>query len=136
MKINALLFGTKSFALPWATLLLRLGTGFFMTHYGWEKLTHFSEKAADWPDPLHVGSFMSLALTVFAELVCSVLVTIGFLTRPALVVLIATMLIIIFVVHAGQPLSEREHALLFLFPYAALFLLGPGPYAVDSLIKK
>jgi putative oxidoreductase len=60
----------------------------------------------------------------------------GFLTRPALAVLLVTMLLIIFVIHAGHPLSEREHAFSFLIPFLAVFLLGPGRFSIDTLIKK
>lgn len=79
---------------------------------------------------------MSLGLTVFSELVCSALLIAGLLTRPALAVLIATMLIIIFVIHAGDPVTDREHAFLFLIPFVAIFLFGPGQYSLDALIKK
>jgi putative oxidoreductase len=136
MNFKNLLFSTQRYASDLAMLILRVGSGFFLARWGWDKWVSFGEKAADWPDPLHVGSYASLALTVFAELVCSVLVMIGFLTRPALAVLLVTMLIIIFVIHAGHPLSEREHAFSFLIPFAALFLLGAGRYSIDALIRK
>jgi putative oxidoreductase len=136
MNIRNLLVSTHSMGAGWAALLLRLGAGFFMALHGWEKLINFNEKVTGWPDPLGVGDFASLSLTVFSELVCSVLVMLGLFTRPALAVLIITMLIIVFVVHAGDPLGDREHALLFLIPYVALFLLGPGRLSVDSLLKK
>jgi putative oxidoreductase len=136
MKMKRLIFGTHRYAPDLAILILRIGFGFFLAHYGWNKLIHFDEKVAGWPDPLHVGSFLSLSLTVFSELVCSLLVMIGFLTRPALAVLMVTMFIIIFVIHAGDPLSEREHGFSFLIPFLAIFLLGPGQYSVDAAIKK
>jgi putative oxidoreductase len=136
MKIRNLLFNTNRYAPDLAILILRLGAGFFLARWGWDKWISFDEKAVDWPDPLHVGHFTSLALTVFAELVCSILVMAGFLTRPALAVLLVTMLLIIFVIHAGHPLSEREHAFSFLIPFLAVFLLGPGRFSIDTLIKK
>lgn len=136
MKLKSLLFSNARYSPDLAILVLRLGAGFFLARWGWDKFISFDEKAVDWPDPLHVGHGVSLALTVFSELVCSVLVIIGLLTRPALAVLIVTMLIIIFVIHAGQPLSEREHAFSFLIPFIALLLLGPGRFSLDALIRK
>lgn len=136
MNIRNLLFSTQVLWADGAALLLRLGMGFFMASYGWNKMINFNEKVAGWPDPLRVGTFASLSLTVFAELACAVLVMIGLFTRPALAVLIGLLAVIVLVVHAGQPLSEREHALLFLISYAALFLFGPGRYSLDYLLKR
>lgn len=136
MRLKQLLVGTHRYNPDLAILVLRVGSGFFLAIHGWNKFVHFDEKVADWPDPLHVGSFVSLGLTVFSELVCSALLIAGLLTRPALAVLIATMLIIIFVIHAGDPVTDREHAFLFLIPFVAIFLFGPGQYSLDALIKK
>ena len=57
-------------------LLLRMSCALMLLH-GWSKFTNFSEDSLDWPDPLHVGSTVSCALTVFAELFCTLFVAIG-----------------------------------------------------------
>jgi putative oxidoreductase len=105
-----------------------------MVHHGYEKLQSLLAGSTDFPDPLHVGGQMSLALTVFAEFFCSILVAFGLFTRFALVPLIICMLVIVLVVSAKESLSDKEHALLFLVAYVALLCTGAGKFSVDSLI--
>ncbi|MCU0419713.1 MAG: DoxX family protein [Cyclobacteriaceae bacterium] len=126
-------------ARPWASdlalLVLRLSCGLMVVH-GWGKFEGFAERSAGWPDPFHVTPPVSLGLTVFAELVCSVLVVLGLFTRLALVPLIVCMAVAVFVIHGADPFGEKEHALLFLLPYVALLLAGPGRYSLDSALLK
>jgi putative oxidoreductase len=63
--------------------------------------------------------------------VCSLLVMVGFLTRPALLVLMFVMCVAAFVVHGSDPLSDKDHALLFLSIYLAIFVTGPGRLSMD-----
>lgn len=133
------LFKSLRSARPWsadgALLLVRLGCSLMLLHGG-NKLQHFAEWKDGWPDPLHVSPPVSLALTILAEFFCTLLVVAGLWTRLALLPLIVAMLVIVFVIHAPDPFSEREHALLFLFPYLALLLAGPGRFSVDGLLSK
>lgn len=119
----------------WGILFLRIGISFFMVHHGYDKLqTLISGGGADFPDPLHIGNKASLFLTVFAEFLGSLLLIVGFLTRFALISLIICMLVVIFVVHANDPLADKEHAYLFLIPYITLFFTGAGKYSVDARV--
>lgn len=83
---------------------------------------------------LGFGREISLVLAVFAEFFCSILVILGFATRFALFPLIITMLVAIFIAHGDDPFHVKEHALLFLFPYLSLLILGAGKYSLDYLI--
>lgn len=125
---------------PWATdlglLLLRLSVGILMMTHGWPKFIHYAERVDKFPDPLGVGHPASLLLTIFAELFCSGFLVIGLFTRFALIPLIITTLVIVFVVHGNDPLGDKEHGILFLIPYLALLLAGPGKYAADRLLKR
>ncbi len=85
-------------------------------------------------DPLGVGETTSLALAVFAEVICSLLLAFGLLTRWALVPLIITMAVAAFIVHASDGFRGMEMALLFGVSYLTLFLTGPGKYSMDSLL--
>lgn len=114
-----------------AVLILRVFPSFFMLLHGFQKLSKVF--AGDWSfaDPIGLGEGLSLSATIFAEVVCSLLVMVGFLTRPALLVLMFVMWVAAFVVHGADPFSDKEHALLFLIVYLAIFVTGPGRLSMD-----
>lgn len=119
-----------------AILLLRVPAGLFLMQYGWEKFSKYNEWSATFPDPLGVGSPVSLALAVLAELFCAGFLVLGLFSRFVLVPLIINMTVIALIVHASDPIKEREHALTFLFIFLALFLIGPGKYSLDRFLLK
>lgn len=133
--MKQILFSNKPWSIDTGILILRLSCGLMILH-GWSKFTEFSEGSLDWPDPLHVGMKASYTLTVFAELFCSILLIVGIFTRPAIIALIICMLVIVFIIHSGDPLADREHALLYLLSYVALLFTGPGKYSLDRLLVK
>lgn len=117
-------------------LLLRLSVGGLMAFtHGWGKLTNFSAMASQFPDPLGLGSTVTLTLVVFAEFFCALLVMLGAATRLAVIPLIMNMSVIAFIVHADDPWQRQEFALLFLVPFLTLLFTGSGQYAVDGLIR-
>lgn len=118
-------------------LLLRVGAGGLMAGaHGLDKLLTFTEKAASFGDPLGVGSTASLALAVFAEFFCAIAVALGLFTRFAAVPLVITMGVAAFIVHADDPFSKKELALLYGIPFLALVLTGPGDYSLDRLLRR
>ncbi|MEM9190826.1 MAG: DoxX family protein [Myxococcota bacterium] len=121
----------------WATdlglLVLRLSVGGFMfASHGLAKLLSFGDEFHRFADPIGLGSELSLILTVFSEVVCPVLLIVGFATRLAAVPLLITMLVAAFVVHGADPWAKKEFALLYAAPALAIFLLGPGKYSLDA----
>ncbi len=117
-----------------AMLILRLSLGATMLlAHGLPKLNGFPN--AEFPDPLGVGAVFSLALTIFAEVICSLLLMLGLWTRLALIPLMATMFVAFFLVHSDDPFRNKELALLYLFGYTTLFAGGPGSFAVDSRFR-
>lgn len=96
----------------------------------------FAEGPIKFPDPLGVGEALSLALTVFAEFFCALFVVIGLFTRQAVLPLIITMLVAIFVMHWGDSFAKKELAILYLIPYIILFFMGSGAWSVDGQIRK
>lgn len=117
-------------------LLLRLCFGGFIMTHGWPKLANFSEYVKQFPDPIGLGQNVALGLTIFAEFFCGALVTMGLLTRWATIPLIICMLVIIFVIHAADPLGKKETAYMFLFAFTAILITGPGKYSLDGVIGK
>ncbi len=129
------LFSAKTWFFDLGVLLLRLSSGLMLLH-GWSKFTNFSEGIKDWPDPFHVGVTVSYALTVFAELFCTIFLVFGLFTRVALIPLIVLMLVIVFIIHSGESFTDREHAIMYLMLYISLLFTGPGKYSFDKLIQK
>lgn len=118
-------------------LILRIGIGSFMLFaHGWGKLAGFAELADKFPDPIGLGSTLSLALAVFAEVVCSLLIIFGLGTRLASVPFLVTMLVAAFVVHADDPWGKKEFALLYAIPALSLVFTGGGRFSLDHLIRK
>ncbi|MFT3928550.1 MAG: DoxX family protein [Myxococcales bacterium] len=118
-------------------LLLRLGGGAFMAFsHGLPKLLAFSEKAAHFADPLHIGPVASFGLATGAEFVGALLVLVGFFTRPAAAAVLFTMLVAGLVQHAGDPWNKKELALLFALVFGTLLTTGPGALSVDAWLKR
>lgn len=118
-------------------LVLRVGIGLMMLlRHGWPKLASFSEIMDSFPDPLGVGSTMSLTLAVFGEAVCSVLIILGVATRFSALPFLITMLVAAFVVHGGDPWARKELALSYAVPALTLLLTGPGRFSVDAWLRR
>lgn len=113
-------------------LLLRVGFGCYMIVHGWQKLSAFSELSGKFPDPIGVGSQLSLVLAIGAELGCSILLVLGLGTRLAVLPLAFTMVIALFVIHGDDPWQKKELAACFLTVYGTLLLTGAGRYSIDS----
>ena len=120
-----------------ALLLLRLGFGGTMLlNHGWDKLTNFGSLSRSFPDPLGLGTFigstgghvLSLALCVFAEVVCAAAIVIGYQTRLAAAVLAFTMGVAFFVIHAPDPFNKKELAFVYMIAFVAIYCLGPGKH--------
>ncbi|KAF2519653.1 DoxX family protein [Flavobacterium salilacus subsp. salilacus] len=116
-------------------LLLRITVGCFMITHGLQKLDMLMESGpVKFVDPLGVGAQASLILTVFAELICSFLILMGFATRLAAIPLIITMFIAVFVIHSEDNFSNKELPGLYLAIYVLLLIIGSGRFSVDRLI--
>jgi putative oxidoreductase len=99
--------------------------------HGWGKVMHFSEYPADFYNFLGLGSAFSLGLVVFAELVCSILIVLGFFTRLATIPLNIAMMVIVFDVNAGKEIFKFETPLLFMMIFVVLMITGAGKYSLD-----
>ncbi|EMI45669.1 DoxX family protein [Rhodopirellula sp. SWK7] len=113
-------------------LALRVAFGCFMMVHGIQKVMGFSEISAVFPDPIGVGSQLSLIMAIGAEVGCSILLILGLGTRLAVVPLAFTMIIALFVVHGADPWKMKELAALYLAVYAVIFITGPGELSLDQ----
>ncbi len=119
-----------------AILVLRTGFALLMIPHGYDKLQSFLAGNHDFPDPLHVTPLVSQGLTVFAELLCSILLLLGLFTRPAALILAVCMLVIVFIIQLNDPLGDKEHALMYLIGYVVVLLTGAGKYSLDAKFFK
>ncbi|MCB0404969.1 MAG: DoxX family protein [Bdellovibrionales bacterium] len=117
-------------------LVLRISAGLMIAlGHGWGKLTGFSVIVPRFPSIFGLGSQVSLALAVFAEFFCALAVAAGFKTRWAALPVAFTMLVAAVVVHAADPWSKKELALLYAVPFITLFFTDGGRFSVDSFTR-
>ena len=137
------LFSSKSINKDFGLLLIRLIIGLLMAFYGYEKLIHFNEMAASdfWMKNvsfLGLSSKIALGLTVFAELVCSILLILGLFTRISLFFLAFCMAWIFLVVFPMSILDKGDNgyqfndAFVYFMIYLGLFFTGVGKYSLDA----
>lgn len=114
-------------------LFLRVSMGtMLLVGHGWDKLVGFSSIMDQFPDPLGVGSRVSLGLVVFAEVACVVAVIVGFKTRKAVIPILGFALIAALVFHGEDPFKKQELALIYGAWATTLLLTGPGRYSLDE----
>lgn len=117
-------------------LALRLFFGLTMLlHHGLDKLEKFNTLAPGFPDPLGAGHKVSLALTVFAEVVAAALLAAGLLTRFAALVLAFEMGVAFLAIHKmtlGGPIPG-EFALVYFGAFLTLLFAGPGKLSLDKV---
>ncbi len=104
--------------------------------HGWGKFAGFADISTKFPDPMGVGMEVSLALAVFSELICGILIAIGLTTRLVTIPLIITMLVAVFVIHGVDPFAKQELAYMYLMAYTAILFLGPGKFSLDAILNK
>lgn len=142
-----LLFSSHPINLAFGLLLIRIIIGVLVAFYGYEKLTHFEEFAASefWAKNvsfLGMTGKIPLALTIFAELFCSILLIFGLFTRLAIIPLVICMSYIIVniakmtIINSGDNGTEINTAFVYLIIYIALFFTGAGNFSFDKIIAR
>lgn len=116
-------------------LIFRLVIGGFMLTHGLQKLNNFDMMSAAFPDPLGVGSTLSLGLIIFAEFFCSALIILGLFTRLATIPLMIGMIVAAFIIHGNDPFAVKELSLFYLSLYVGLIFTGAGKYSLDYLLR-
>jgi putative oxidoreductase len=120
-----------------ALLVIRLGSGAMMLTHGIPKIGRlFGDGPVKFADPFGLGPEISLGMAIFAEVICAVLVMVGFKTRLATIPLILTMLTATFYAHWNDPFGKKELPLLYVCVFLGILAFGAGKYAVDHFVKK
>ena len=117
MKAFHLLFPSSKQSSKTAILLLlaRVIFGLLLAFHGFQKLQNFNVMGETFPDPIGVGHEISLVLAIFGELVCSLALLFGVLTRL---------------------ITEGELAFAYLIVFIFLFFTGSGRYSIDGWLGK
>jgi putative oxidoreductase len=110
------------FAIPLATL------------HGWSKLANFAERSGKFADPFGLGPTASLALVVFAEVFCSILLVLGLCTRFAAVTCAIAMGTAFYHAHGARLTGQGngEMPFLFLGAFVTILIAGAGRFSVDA----
>ena len=121
-----------------ALLLLRvIFGGLMLVNHGWGKMLKLlTGDPSKFADPIGLGAPISLGLTTFAELLCAALVVVGLFTRWAVIPLVITMLVAIFIIHIDDPFKKMEMGIMYLTAFTAIGLAGPGWYSLDAQLRR
>ncbi|MGZ8545655.1 MAG: DoxX family protein [Flavisolibacter sp.] len=120
-------------------LLLRLFVGIRLIYgvmdnvMSWEHMLLFRDFLAlnDFPFPLTCA-----VVSVYAQLVCGILVIIGFLFRWASAIMVLNFLVAIFMVHRSQSFEEMTTPLLLVFIFLFFVLNGPGLLSLNRILRR
>ena len=122
---------SKSFSL--LLLCLRLFFGLMLMLHGLEKVYNYTELCFVFPDPMHIGSEISLLFVIFVEILCSIFFIIGALYRIVMIPMVIVMLVAFFHIHEGS-IVEGELAFVYLMMFILMYISGPGQYSVDAKV--
>ena len=128
-------YGLNGFKESLGMLVFRVVLGGSMLTHGIPKLMNYTDKLNSFPDPLGIGSPITLSFGVFAEFFCSALIILGLKARLAAIPLMVTMSVATLIVHANEPFGSKEKAVLFLAGFFMIFMAGPGRFSIDRNLK-
>ena len=118
-------------------LFLRLGgAGLLLAVHGLPKALHFCQQLGLIEDPLHLGAWPTLGFAVFAEVLCPLLIALGWATRLACLPILGLLLIALLAVHPQWSLEEGQFGWLLLVLFGTLALTGPGRYSLEARLAR
>lgn len=124
---------TDSKAFSLLLLCLRLFFGLMLIMHGLEKLYNYTELCFVFPDPIGIGSEVSLILAIFAEMFCSIAFIFGALYRLTMIPMLVVMSIAFFHIHEAS-IIQGELAFIYLMVLVMMYIAGPGQYAIDAKV--
>lgn len=124
------------YSTDWGLLIIRVSIGLLFIHAGYSKVMGGKEMWAGVGSAMktiHIDfgyTYWGLMATI-AEFVGGICLVLGFLFRPALAMLLFTMFIAVWSIHAGgKGLNDFSFPLLCGLVFLGLFVAGPGKYAL------
>lgn len=113
-------------------LLRLLPSSLLIIGHGWPKMMQFSMLQSQFPNPIGLGSTVSLILTIIVEVFCPLMIILGLATRINSIIVFLLMIIAAFIVHGQDPWNVKEMAIMYSIPFLVLSLTGSGSYSVDE----
>lgn len=119
-----------------AIFFMRIFIGIMMLIHGIGNIINYQMIYETFPDPLHLGHNTSLLITIAVENICAVLLILGFLVRPAAIVLgILVAMVLVFEVY-GTSLQYGELPFVYLGICVMLTISGGMRYSLDRWFFK
>ena len=114
---------------------LRITVGLLMVYHGIEVFdSKLIEEYAKWDSIKSLPNPLLMAYAgKSAELVSGILLTIGFLTRPAAILLMFTMLFVTFFIGHGKFWYDDQHPFMMALMALVFIFCGPGKWSLDQL---
>jgi len=109
-------------------LLLRLVFGGLFIYIGYGKIEHYNQYLPMFKDYTGLGVKTSYNLVIFAEFFC------GMLTRLAVIPILISMIVVVFIALKGQGFNDKHLPFLYLILTLVIFVLGSGKYSADALL--
>lgn len=125
-------------------LFLRLFVGIMLIQFGVRQLTYFHEIKSIFPSVLGMDSELSLIVLISIEIICSLFIMMGFLTRLMSVVPLVAMIVTEYYIlsdftqQASYMLNWQQQGYLpvmFCGIYFFLLLVGPGKISIDYFLS-
>lgn len=124
-----------------ARLFMRLFVGVMFIQFGIRHLVNFSELATSFPTVLGLSSSTCLILMICVEIICSLLIMVGFLTRLAVIPAALSMICAeYYILHDLLPhtmvwgISSTQPGylpIMFIGIFLFILLAGPGKISLD-----
>ena len=112
-----------------ALLFMRVSAALLLLQvHGLPKLLHWQSELKHIEDPFGLGAAPTLALAVFAEVLCPLLLILGVFARLACLPVIAVLLVALLFVHPQWSLEEGQFGWWMLILFTGLAIAGPGRY--------
>jgi len=121
-------------------LFLRLFTGLIFLQLSVRQMMHFDEAAAAFPALFGLTPETTLMAVVMIEIICAVLLMLGFLMRVAIVVPLLLMVLAQYAITVYGETSSYifscppGYPLMFIGIFIYLLLAGPGKISLDYII--
>lgn len=125
-------------------LFLRLFVGVMFFQFGIRQLLNFQSVVQTFPSVMGMGNEVSLIVMIVIELLCSLLIMVGFMTRlatipPIITMIIAEHYILTTLIHT-PPYSILDTQpgylpVMFIGIYCFILLAGPGKISLDYFIS-